>query len=121
MIPKYVLYVDYTGSKFEYLPLVATNPFRAIAEEEQIYRTLQKNDCVYLVRLMEKSGKIESHNISDWKRQKYVSKLCKRSEKCGWHENDELHAENPHEVYRYCKYYGTRVFYSMGQQGERWS
>lgn len=122
MIPKYVLYVDYTGSKFEYLPLVAKNPFEAVAEAEQIYRTLQKNDCVYLVRLMEKSGKIESRDISDWRRQKYVAKLCKRSEKCGWHENNELHSENPHEVYRYYKC-GTivRMFYSSTGQGEGWS
>lgn len=115
MIPKYVLYVDYTGSKVEYLPLVAKNPFEAVAEAEQIYRTLQKNDCVYLVRIMEKSGKVETETMysTRWKRQKYTAKLCKRSEKGGWHENNELNAENHHEVYRYTNSAGMFVCYKM--------
>lgn len=112
MIPKYVLYVDYTDSKVKYLPLVAKNPFEAVAEAEQIYRTLQKNDCVYLVRIMEKSGKVETMYSTGWKRQKYTAKLCKRSEKGGWHEN-KLNLENHHDVYRYTNSAGMFLYYKM--------
>lgn len=113
---KYVLYVDYMsdyGKDFEYLPLVAKTPFEAVAEAEQIWRHFRKKDCVYLVRLMEKSGKVETMYSTGWKRQKYTAKLCKRSEKGGWRENNELNSENRHEVYRYTNSAGMFVCYKM--------
>lgn len=112
---KYVLYIDYMSGFIkdcDYSSLTAKTPFEAIAEAEQIYRELRKFDRVYLIRIMEKTGKVEALRGSNWKRQKYVAKMCKRSEKCGWHENDELHGENHHEVYKY-KNSDHRFFYTM--------
>lgn len=123
MIPKYVLYVDYTSDyekEYDYLPLVAKTSFEAVSEAEQIYRSLRKSNIVYLVRIMEKTGKVMKHGDSDWKRQMYVARLCKRSIECGWHKNDALHGENYCEAYRYwCEPLG-QVFYSAFRYKEGW-
>lgn len=118
MTPKYVLYIDVDSEsgfhlENEYRALAAKTPFEAVAEAEQIYRKLR--NCVYLVRIMEKSGKVETMYSTGWKRQKYTAKLCKRSEKGGWRENNELNFENHHEVYMYTNSAGIFVCYKRGR------
>lgn len=116
MANKYVVYVDFLCNKYDYFGLTAKTPYEAVAEAERIYNHIRKREGVYLIRIMEKSGKVE--RLSDWKRQKYVARLCKRSVERGWHENDDIHGENPHEVY---KYTNCISFYSMSEYEGAWS
>lgn len=119
---RYVLCVcymsDYYAKEYDYLPLVAKKPFEAVAEAEQIYKSLRKRE-VYFVRIMEKTGKVEKSSNMNIKRQMYIGKLCKRSAECGWHENDALHGENYHEVYRYW-FTSGKVFYSTFRYKTGW-
>ena len=97
MKKQYVLYIDYRvrhNPTYEYLLLKAENLQEAIVEADRIHDI----DTMYLVRLMEKRGKVEKVE-SGVKVQTYKAMIEKRSTK--W-EN----METSHEVGRYISKYG---------------
>lgn len=80
---KYALYIDYRSTEkkgYEYLKMNAKNILEAIEEADKVYNP----ETMYLIRIMEKSGKIErvsSHETH----QLYIALECKRSHAGGWH------------------------------------
>lgn len=87
---KYVLYIDYNASykrmTWEYRAMTAKNIAEAIIEADAIYN----QDTMYLIRIMEKRGKLEKV-ASNVKAQTYTAIMEKRSTK--W-----LAMENNHNV-----------------------
>lgn len=77
---KYVLYIDYNASykrmTWEYRAMTAKNIAEAIIEADAIYN----QDTMYLIRIMEKRGKLEKV-ASDVKAQTYTAIMEKRSTK----------------------------------------
>ena len=77
---KYVLYIDYRASykpmTYEYRPMNAKNIAEAIIEADAVHDT----KTMYLIRIMEKSGKVEKI-ASDIKAQSYEAIMEKRSTK----------------------------------------
>ncbi len=77
---KYVLYIDYNASykrmTWEYRVMTAKNIAEAIIEADAIYN----QDTMYLIRIMEKRGKLEKV-ASDVKAQTYTAIMEKRSTK----------------------------------------
>lgn len=77
---KYILYIDYRTSykpmTFEYRALNAKTMAEAIIEADAIHNP----ETMYLIRIMEKSGKIEKVE-SDVKAQTYTAIMEKRSTK----------------------------------------
>lgn len=98
MKKQYVLYIDYRVEykplSYEYRVLDAENMAEAIVEADKIHNV----DTMYLVRLMEKSGKVEKVE-SNVKVQTYKAIIEKRSTK--W-----ASMETSHEVKRYIAKYG---------------
>lgn len=97
MKKQYVLYIDYRVNHkppYEYLLMDAENLQEAIVEADKIHNV----DTMYLVRLMEKSGKVEKVE-SGLKAQTYKAMMEKRSTK--WAK-----METSHEVNRYMSKYG---------------
>ena len=95
---KYALYIDYRATEkkgYEYIKMNAKNILEAIEEAEKVYNP----ETMYLIRIMEKSGKIERVNSHET-HQLYTALECKRSHAGGWHRNDTEHGEdNNHKVY----------------------
>lgn len=85
---KYVLYIDYRASYkpmySEYKPLEAKNIKEAIIEADAMHNA----DTMYLIRIMEKTGKVEKVE-SDIKAQIYTAIMEKRSTK--WAAMDRQH------------------------------
>ena len=77
---KYVLYIDYRASykpmTCEYRTMNAKNIAEAIIEADAVH----DSETMYLVRIMEKSGKVEKVE-SDIKAQSYEAIMEKRSTK----------------------------------------
>lgn len=76
---KFVLYIDYRASKplpFEYRALNAKTVAEAVIEADAIH----DHETMYLIRIMEKSGKVEKVE-SDVKAQTYTAIMEKRSTK----------------------------------------
>lgn len=77
---KYVIYIDYKSSYkpmySEYKPLTAKNIKEAIIEAD----TMHDADTMYLIRIMQKVGKVEKVE-SDVKAQTYEAIMEKRSTK----------------------------------------
>ena len=77
---KYVLYIDYNASykpmTCEYCAMTAKNIAEAIIEADAIYN----QDTMYLIRIMEKQGKLEKVE-SNVKAQTYTAIMEKRSTK----------------------------------------
>ena len=97
MKKQYVLYIDYRAKHnppYEYLAMDAENMQDAIVEADKIHNV----DTMYLVRLMEKRGKVEKVQ-SGVKVQTYKAIIEKRSTK--W-----ANMETYHEVGRYMAKYG---------------
>ena len=97
MKKQYVLYIDYRVKhipSYEYLAMDAENLQDAIVEADKIHNA----DTMYLVRLMEKSGKVEKVE-SDLKALTYKAIIEKRSTK--WKT-----METSHSVKRYISKYG---------------
>ena len=98
MKKQYVLYIDYRvkhNPSYEYLVMDAENLQEAIVEADRIHDI----DTMYLVRIMEKIGKVEKVE-SDIRAQTYKAMMEKRSTK--W-----ANMETSHEVIRYMtKKYG---------------
>lgn len=93
---KFIAYIDYKagykadcGKDFEYVPLNAKSLIEAIAEVDTMW-----NDKIYLIRIMQKDGKIEK--VEDYKTERYKAILCRRS--YGWHQNTEEYSESEHVV-----------------------
>lgn len=88
---KYVLYIDYRASHkpmySEYKPLEAKNIKEAIIEADAMHNP----ETMYLIRIMEKTGKIEKVE-SDVKAQTYIAIMEKRSTK--WAAIDEEQTYN---------------------------
>ena len=97
MKKQYVLYIDYRVKHipaYEYLEMDAENLLEAIVEADKIHNA----DTMYLVRLMEKSGRVEKVE-RDVKAQTYKAIIEKRSTK--W---DTM--ETSHSVKRYISKHG---------------
>ena len=77
---KYVIYIDYRASykpmTAEYLPLNAKTIAEAIIEAD----TIHNQETMYLIKIMEKRGKVEKVE-SDVKAQTYTAIMEKRSTK----------------------------------------
>lgn len=77
---KYVLYIDYRASykpmTFEYRPMNAKNIAEAIIQADAVHDP----ETMYLIQIMEKSGKVEKVE-SDIKAQSYKAIMEKRSTK----------------------------------------
>lgn len=104
---KYILYVDYRANYkpmfSEYKPLEAKNIKEAIIKADAMYNA----DTVYLIRIMEKTGKIEKVE-SDIKVQTYTAIMEKRSTK--WVAMDETQTYNgrhqvKHFYTKFCDWY----------------
>lgn len=95
---KYVLYIDYRASYkpmySEYKPLEAKNIKEAIIEADAMYNA----DTMYLIRIMEKTGKVEKVE-SDIRAQIYTAIMEKRSTK--WAAMDEEQTYNGHHQVRH--------------------
>lgn len=101
---KYVLYIDYRASYkpmySEYKPLEAKNIKEAIIEADAMHNA----DTMYLVRIMEKTGKVEKVE-SDIKFQTYTAIMEKRSTK--WAAMDEEQTYNgQHQVKHFYAKFG---------------
>ena len=97
MKKQYVLYIDYRVKhtpSYEYMAMDAKNLQEAIVEADKIHNA----DTMYLVRLMEKSGKVEKAE-SNVKVETYKAIIEKRSTK--WNT-----METSHSVKRYMSKYG---------------
>ena len=90
---KYVLYIDYRASykpmSIEYRPMNAKNIAEAIIEADAAHDP----ETMYLIQVMEKTGKIEKVE-SDVKAQTYKAIMVKRSTKWAAQESE-------HTVRRY--------------------
>ena len=87
---KYILYIDYkanSGKSYEYRAMTAKNLIEAITEADEIHNP----ETMYLIRIMEKIGKVEKEN--NYKVQYYKAIMCKRSD---WHLNNPENCENIH-------------------------
>ena len=86
---KYVLYIDYRASYkpmyCEYRPMNAKNIAEAIVEADATH----DSNTMYLIRVMEKSGKIEKVE-SDIKAQAYKAIMEKRSTKWATQEREHI-------------------------------
>ena len=94
---KYVLYIDYRAIEtkgYEYRAMTAKNFKEAIEEAEKIYDP----ETMYLIRIMEKEGKVYTEN--GCKNQNYKAVECKRSCNGGWHANNSENSEEEHIVRR---------------------
>ena len=98
MKKQYVLYIDYRANhkpaSYEYILMDAENLQHAIIEADSVHNA----DTMYLVRIMEKSGKVEKVE-SGIKAQTYKAIMEKRSTK--WNT-----MEYTHSVKRYIAKYG---------------
>ena len=100
---KYVLYIDYRASYkplySEYKPLEAKNIKEAIIEAD----TMHDTNTMYLIRIMEKTGKVEKVE-SDVKAQTYTAIMEKRSTK--WAAMDEETYNGQHQVKHFYAKFG---------------
>lgn len=99
---KYVLYIDRNATAkvpYEYRELTAQNITDAMIEADK----MMQDDPYYLIRIMEKSGKVKPvDGCSGWKQVPYKAVFCSRSH--GWHPNTAEYSEGTHwAVKKYCK------------------
>lgn len=97
---KFVVYIDYVAGKgpkcgYSYELIDAADLLEAIRIADNKF-----SDRVYLMRIMEKQGKIRIDKESGgWKVETYKAILSRRS--TGWHRNTIENAENEHTAERY--------------------
>lgn len=101
---KYIIYIDYKSSYkpmySEYKPLTAKNIKEAIIEADAMHDV----DIMYLIRIMEKTGKVEKVE-SDVKAQTYEAIMEKRSTK--WAAMDGAQTYNgQHQVRHFYAKFG---------------
>lgn len=98
---KYVLYIDYRASckpvTFEYRALNAKTTAEAVIEADAIH----DQETMFLVRIMEKSGKVEKVE-SDVKAQTYTAIMEKRSTK--WAAFEGCHGVK-HFMMKFCDWF----------------
>ena len=100
---KYILYTDFRsgygnehGLGWDYKVMAATDLVSAIAEADEAW----DDEKVYLLRIMEKVGKIEHRREAvSYRHVEYRAVLCKRSYN-GWHLNNEKNGECEHVAAR---------------------
>lgn len=95
---KFAIYTDYKAGQgprcgYDYEAIEAESILEAIDIADSKF-----NDKVYLMRIMEKTGKIEKVN-SDWNAETYEAVLCRRS--YGWHRNTIDNSESKHVAKRF--------------------
>lgn len=95
---KFAIYTDYKAGKeqitdFEYQTIEANDILEVIDIADRKF-----NDKVYLMRIMERTGKVEKEN-SDWNTETYEAVLCRRS--FGWHKNTKENSEEKHIAKRF--------------------
>lgn len=111
---KYVIYVDYAAGKHghylnndvDYIKTDAKDICEAIEIAEQKYREFA--DDIYLIRIMEKSGKVITVE-KGLTHIPFTAIMCKRSEKGGWHRNTSENFENNHVVH-WCRFHNDDWF-----------
>lgn len=97
--PEFMLVIDWKAEKrkemldpFTYKLLNATNVFEAMDEAEQVI-----DDTVYLVKLLQKTGKIDNEEQPEESLGIiYSAVLCNRTN--GWHTNNYAHGEGRFEA-----------------------
>lgn len=94
---KYVLYIDRCAVAevpYEYRELAAKNITEAMIEADEMMR----GDPYYLIRIMEKAGKVKPvEGCSGWKQVPYKATFCNRGAH-GWHPNTTEYSENSHRA-----------------------
>lgn len=93
---KYTLYIDYKkGGKYEYISMNAKTLEDAIEEADKVWN--EKAETIYLARIMNKVGKIETPERGI-KQETYEAYICRRSN--GWHRNIIENSENYHAAHK---------------------
>lgn len=98
---KYVVMVDWKAeykSGFDYWEMTAKDAIEAIEQADTIW-----NNCMYLVKILEKTGKAEKAGAD--RVVTYKSVLCRRS--FGWHRTNAANGETETIVKQYTNKYGT--------------
>ena len=93
---KYLLYTDYRANEgpacgYSYEAINAANIYEAIEIADRKF-----SERVYLMRIMEKVGKIETPYKAGYKYETYEATLCRRS--YGWHRNTIENSESEHRA-----------------------
>lgn len=100
---KYVIYIDYRASYkpmyTEYKPMTARNIKEAVIEAD----TMHNSKIMYLIRIMEKTGKVEKVE-SNIKAQTYTAIMEKRSTK--WNDMDKSTYSGNHQVKHFYAKFG---------------
>lgn len=101
---KYIIYIDYRCSykplTSEYKPLEAKNIKEAVIEADAIHDA----DTMYLIRIMEKTGKVEKVE-SDIKAQTYTAIMEKRSTKWAAMDGEQTY-NGQHQVKHFYAKFG---------------
>ena len=95
---KYVIYIDYCAGQqksWDYIKCDTTNLAFVLNQAEDIYRKNGGSEKIYLMRIMERFSKVKK-DADGVIRTPFKAILCKRSEKGGWHSNNDSNFENEH-------------------------
>ena len=97
---KFVLYTDYKANQgpacgYAYKNIDARDLLEAIRIADNAF-----SERVYLMRIMEKTGRIEK-DADGWKIETFEAVLCRRS--YGWHRNTLENSEGTHIAKRHYK------------------
>ena len=98
---KYIAMIDWKvefKNGFDYVELDAENAVEAIEKADDLW-----NENVYLIKIMEKAGKINRYE--GFKVTTYTSILCRRS--FGWHRTNTENGESEVTVKQYINKYFT--------------
>jgi hypothetical protein len=113
MMNKYILYIDYCARKgprcgWEYIKCDTTNLAYVLDQAEEFYHKNGGSENIYLIRIMERFSKAKK-DADGVHRTPFKAILCKRSEKGGWHLNNEQYFENEH-VAHWCRKYDAEWY-----------
>ena len=109
---KYVMYIDYCSNSFEYVSLDGIKDIYEAISFVDHYLFKAKDENIYLVRILEKTGKtVKQDDISIMT---YKAVLCKRTL---WHKNDEAHGEQEHIIHRHVNSRGDERFVLCDKYG----
>ena len=94
---KFVLYIDFESPKsYEYRKMESRTIEDAIEEADKIRYKTNKENPVYLVRIMKKVGTIVKPYRDGYSYETYEAILCKRF--TWWHKNTKENREEYHSV-----------------------
>lgn len=94
---KFIIYRDFRAGSdipFEYIAIDATDIEEAIEIADKMWNACKDN--IYLMRIMKKTGKIETPYKAGYKFETYEAILCRRSH--GWYRNTLENCEGAHKV-----------------------